>query len=122
MLFPSFRDTWDGGNWQQVQEGSAFVRGRRGAHTHKKKGQALFEQGCCREGCMLPNNSCPATSGSRRVELGDWKGLTLRSMGKDISGVWPGLQDASGHCTPTLVTMASPPRWESWLFSGRSWQ
>lgn len=64
--------------------------------------------------------SCICEGEKRRVELGAWKGLTLSSMGKDISGVWPGLQDASGHCTPTLVT--SPPHWESWLFSGRSWQ
>lgn len=32
MLFPSFRDTWGGRNWQQVQGCTAvFVRGRRGA-------------------------------------------------------------------------------------------
>lgn len=71
---------------------------------------------------MHPNNSRPGSSGSRLVELGAWKGLTLRSMGKDISSVWPDLQDASGHCTPTLVTMISPPHWESRLFSGRSGQ
>lgn len=47
---------------------------------------------------------------------------TLRNVEKDISCVWPGLQNASGHCTPTLVTEASPPHWESWLFAGGSWQ
>lgn len=105
------------GSWSEV---SCICEG--GKEEKRKGGQAPSEQGCCREARACTQTSRPTSSGSRRVELGAWKRLTLRNMGKDISRVWPGLQDASGHCTPTLVTMASPPHWESRLFSGRSGQ
>lgn len=84
MLFPSFRDTWDGGNWQQVQGCPAFVRKRRGG---KKMGRLHLNRVAAEKEEHDPKQQSPSVLRVQESGAGSLEGAHSKKHGK-------------GHCHP----------------------